>query len=119
MLYIAGIPQQFIDLWIPPHPFTHCAGKGMTQPAPLSPPPPPPTPNPSEVKEFIALPEQFDISVDPGERTALHLAIVHCHPKVVGVLLDYKGTSLSVKIDGWCCPSGQSAGLCPDSSRTI
>lgn len=91
----------------------------MTQPAPLSPPPPPPTPNPSEVKEFIALPEQFDISVDPGERTALHLAIVHCHPKVVGVLLDYKGTSLSVKIDGWCCPSGQSTGLCPDSSRTI
>ena len=68
----------------------------MTQPdLPLSPTPPPPspatTPSPSEVKEFLAPPEKFDVSLDPGGRTALHLAIVHSHPNVVSVLLDYKG----------------------------
>lgn len=62
----------------------------MTQPdLPLSPTPPPPSP--SEVKEFLAPPEKFDFSQDPGGRTALHLAIIHSHPSVVGVLLDYKG----------------------------
>ena len=42
--------------------------------------------------EFVEPPEEFDIGVDPGSRTALHLAIAHSHPDVVDVLLNHKGT---------------------------
>lgn len=56
---------------------------------------PAPAPNMgSEVVEFIEPPEEFDMNVDPGSRTALHLAIVHAHPKVVDVLLNHKGEEL-------------------------
>ena len=54
--------------------------------------PPAPAPNMgSEVVEFIEPPEEFDVTVDPGSRTALHLAIAHAHPKVVDILLSHKG----------------------------
>lgn len=45
----------------------------------------------SEVVEFIEPAQEFDISVDPGSRTALHLAVVHSHPQVVDILLNHKG----------------------------
>ena len=41
--------------------------------------------------EFIEPAEEVDLTSDPGGRTALHLAIVHCHPKVVDILLQHKG----------------------------
>lgn len=41
--------------------------------------------------EFIEPPELFDVSVDPGASTALHLAIAHSHSEVVDVLLNHKG----------------------------
>ena len=41
----------------------------------------------SDVCEFLEEPEVFDVSEDPGMRTALHLAIAHKHPTVVDVLL--------------------------------
>lgn len=45
----------------------------------------------SEVVEFVDPPEEFDITLDPGARTALHLAIAHSHTKVVDILLNHKG----------------------------
>ena len=47
------------------------------------------------VIEFIDHPELFNIDEDPGKRTALHLAVTNRHPKVIDVLLDYKGMMLS------------------------
>ena len=47
--------------------------------------------SPPILPEFISPPEKFNVMVDPGGRTALHLAIVHQHPKVVDVLLDNRG----------------------------
>lgn len=44
-------------------------------------------------REFIDLPEIFDIKKDPGKRTALHLAIVNQRSEVVNTLLQYKGMS--------------------------
>lgn len=44
-------------------------------------------------REFIDLPEVFDIKKDPGKRTALHLAIVNQRSEVVNTLLQYKGMS--------------------------
>ena len=41
----------------------------------------------SDVCEFLEEPEVFDVSEDPGKRTALHLAIAHKHPTVVDILL--------------------------------
>jgi ankyrin repeat protein len=39
--------------------------------------------------------EENDLSNDPGGRTALHLAIVHKHTKVIDVLLQHKGESIA------------------------
>ena len=44
----------------------------------------------AEAQEFIEPAEEVDLS-DPGGRTALHLAIVHRHPKVVDILIQHKG----------------------------
>ena len=51
--------------------------------------------SPTLLKEFIDPPEEFDVMDDPGGRTALHLAIVHQHPKVVDVLLEHRGKLFS------------------------
>ena len=45
----------------------------------------------AEAQEFIDVAEEIDLSNDPGGRTALHLAIVHKHTKVIDVLLQHKG----------------------------
>ncbi len=45
----------------------------------------------SDVVEFIEPPQEFDVTSDPGGRTALHLAIAYSHPEVVSVLLSHKG----------------------------
>ena len=45
----------------------------------------------AEAQEFIDVAEEIDLSVDPGGRTALHLAIVHKHTKVIDTLLQHKG----------------------------
>lgn len=45
----------------------------------------------NDEKEFIEPAQEFDLTFDPGQRTALHLAIAHTHPEVVGVLLKHKG----------------------------
>lgn len=45
--------------------------------------------------EFIEPPEKFDLSFDPGARTALHLAVSRQHREVVDVLLKYKGTYIT------------------------
>ena len=41
--------------------------------------------------EFVDSAEEIDLTSDPGGRTALHLAIVHSHRKVVDILLQHKG----------------------------
>ena len=50
----------------------------------------------AEAQEFIEPAEEIDLS-DPGGRTALHLAIVHRHPKVVDILIQHKGKWEKVK----------------------
>ena len=45
----------------------------------------------AEAQEFIDVAEEIDLSNDPGGRTALHLAIVHKHTKVIDILLNHKG----------------------------
>lgn len=57
-------------------------------PARQAPPPAPPT---DPGTEFIEEREPFDSNIDPGQRTALHLAIAHKHHEVVKVMLQYKG----------------------------
>lgn len=54
----------------------------------------------SEVVEFVEPPQQFDISMDPGGRTALHLAIAHSHPRVVDILLNHKGEGEGIRGKG-------------------
>ena len=49
----------------------------------------------AEAQEFIDEAEEVDLTSDPGGRTALHLAIVHCHSKVVDILLQHKGDNKS------------------------
>ncbi len=44
-----------------------------------------------EEKDFILPPEEFDVTFDPGERTALHLAIANKHSAVVNTLLRHTG----------------------------
>lgn len=48
------------------------------------------------LKEFIDEPEVYDSELDPGRRTALHLALAYKHPEVVKVMLQYKGTITSL-----------------------
>lgn len=45
----------------------------------------------NSVKEFISSPYVYDIITDPGQRTALHLAVIHKHSKVIEVILKYRG----------------------------
>lgn len=70
---------------------------GKAGPPSATPPVKPPTP-PAE-KDFIEPAQEFDTTFDPGQRTALHLAIVHQHPEVVKVLLKHKGTSSFGKLE--------------------
>ena len=60
--------------------------RSKSPPTPMS-----PTTALAEAQEFIESAEETDLSADPGGRTALHLAIVHRHRKVVDILLQHKG----------------------------
>ena len=64
-------------------------------PARQAPLPAPPT---DPGSEFIEKPEPFDVNMDPGQRTALHLAIAHKHHEVVKVMLQYKGEYIIIII---------------------